>query len=80
MKPDSFVQQAERDAKIVQALHVARYTLVIHDGNMIRCEGEEWQLDFRREIALLGEAMELLGIDTSQPLIAPVQWKDEDED
>jgi hypothetical protein len=37
MKPDTFVQQAGRDPKIVQALHVARYMLVIHHGKTVRC-------------------------------------------
>jgi hypothetical protein len=43
-----FAWRRKRNAKIVQALHVARYMLVIHDGKAIRHEGEEWQLDFGR--------------------------------
>jgi hypothetical protein len=52
---------------------------VIRNGMTERWGREEWELQFSREIAQPGEAMELPGFDTSQPLIAPVRWNDEDE-
>ncbi|WP_133660516.1 hypothetical protein [Paraburkholderia sp. BL10I2N1] len=81
MKPGTFIEQAERDAKVVDAVHHAQYALVIHNGLMVRSEGEEWQMEFEREIDRLTEAMTLLGIDMSKPLIAPVRGDPlEDED
>lgn len=72
MKSSNFVRQAERDAKVVEALHLARYLLVIHHSLTVRAEGEEWQLDFTRGIESLTAALELLGIDTSNGLPAPM--------
>ncbi|TCG05321.1 hypothetical protein BZM27_34585 [Paraburkholderia steynii] len=80
MKTSAFIQQAERQAKLVDALLLARYTLVIHDGNIIRCEGEEWILDFRPELDVIDAALEMAGIDTTQPLIAPVRRRDDKDD
>ncbi|AUT70213.1 MULTISPECIES: hypothetical protein [Paraburkholderia] len=80
MNTTEFIQQAERQAKIVEALLLARYTLVIHDSNIIRCEGEEWTLDFRPEIEVIDAALELAGIDTTQPMIAPARRRDDDSD
>jgi hypothetical protein len=62
---DQFISQAAKDAKIIDALHYARYALVVHHTMTVMCEGEEWQLDFNREIAKLTDAMEALGIDTT---------------
>ena len=65
------VRDAERDAKLVDALNVALHTLVVHDGMRVRAEGEEWKLNFRSQIELVRGAMEMLGINTSEPLMAP---------
>lgn len=71
MKPITFIEQAERDAKIVDAIHYARYALVRYHSLPVTMEGEQFDMDFSLEIAKLTEAMELLGIDTSNGLIAP---------
>jgi hypothetical protein len=71
MKPITFIEQAERDAKIVDAIHYARYALVRYHSLPVTMEGEQFCMDFSLEIAKLTEAMELLGIDTSNGLIAP---------
>ncbi|MBC8641606.1 hypothetical protein IAG25_32805 [Caballeronia sp. EK] len=71
MDANQFIKQAGKDAKIIDALHYARYALVVHDGMTVTCEGEEWQLNFRQEIGKLTAAMEALGIDTAL-LHAPV--------
>ena len=77
MKPGAYIAQAERDAKVIEALHVARYALVTHDSLTVRCEGGEWEMDFSGQIAQLTEAMELMGVDMSQPLLAPMRPSDE---
>jgi ABC-type uncharacterized transport system permease subunit len=79
MKSADFVQRAERDARIVQALHLARYLLVTHHALTVRAEGEQWQLDFTRGIHTLTDALELMGIDTSNGLPAPMRPGDEDD-
>jgi hypothetical protein len=71
MKPITFIEQAERDAKIVDAIHYARYALVRYHSLPVTMEGEQFDMDFSLEIAKLTEAMELLGIDTSNGLVAP---------
>lgn len=79
MKASRFVQQTERDAILVDALHRARYLLVTHDGLTVRAEGETWQQDFSAGIATLTNALELMGIDTSQGLLAPMPPGDQDD-
>ncbi|MEI6002731.1 hypothetical protein H3V53_38230 [Paraburkholderia bengalensis] len=79
MKTQTFIDQAKREAKLVEALLLVRYTLVIHDSNIIRCEGEEWRLDFSPELDVIDAALQMAGIDTTQPLIAPVRRSDEDD-
>lgn len=80
MSATEFIKSAERDAKIIDALHVARYALVINNGLTVRCEGEFFPLDFETEIQQIDTVMQMLGIDTTQPLPAPVQWREHDED
>lgn len=50
-----------------------------HHSLTVRAEDEEWQMDFTRGIDLLTDALELLGIDTSRGLPAPIQPGDEDD-
>jgi hypothetical protein len=71
MKPKTFVEQAERDAKINDAIHYARYALARYHSLPVTMEGEQFHMDFSQEIEKLTEALELLGIDTSKGLIAP---------
>ena len=70
MKSTSCVEQALREAKIVEALSIARFALGIHDRLLHTREGKQIEMDFRYEIRKIDEALGLLGVDTSQ-LIAP---------
>ncbi|MPW17856.1 hypothetical protein GCT13_13135 [Paraburkholderia sp. CNPSo 3157] len=80
MKPKAFIEQAERESKLIDALLLARYMLVIHDGKLCSAEGETWELDFSPELKRIDEALQMAGIDTTQPLHCPIRWRDEDED
>ena len=70
MKSTSCVEQALRDAKITEALSIARFALGSHDRLVHIREGKQIPMDFRYEIRLIDEALGLLGVDTSL-LIAP---------
>jgi hypothetical protein len=71
MNRKTFVERLERDAKIVNAIHYARYALIRHHSLPVTVEGQQFRMDFALEIEKLTEAMELLGIDTSQGLMPP---------
>lgn len=77
---DKLVSSLERDAQIIEALHLARYTLVIHEGMKVLCEGQSWTLEFRDEITKLDTVMTMLGVDLTEPLPAPVNWKPKEGD
>ncbi|NVI06334.1 hypothetical protein [Paraburkholderia youngii] len=66
---DPFKQSA-----LVQALLIAPYALVIHDGMKVTSEGRSWKLDFSGELTKIAEALEGAGIDTTTPILAPVKW------
>jgi hypothetical protein len=40
MKPKALIDQAKREAKLIDALLLARYLMVIHNHKMISAEGE----------------------------------------
>ncbi|MEM5371812.1 hypothetical protein V4C53_38125 [Paraburkholderia azotifigens] len=61
-------EQPNDEARVLHALHVARYVLSIHNGMGREFDGEEHILDFRLQIALLTDALEMMGIDMSKPL------------
>ncbi|MFM0141702.1 hypothetical protein [Paraburkholderia sp. RL18-085-BIA-A] len=63
---------------LIQALLLARYTLVIHNGMTVTSEGESWRLDFAAELATIDAALQNAGIDTTKPMLAPVRWTDAD--
>ncbi|MFM0630796.1 hypothetical protein [Paraburkholderia xenovorans] len=71
MTRNTFVEKIERDAKVINAMHYARYALVRHHSLPVTVEGQQFRMDFSLEIEKLTEAMELLGIDTSRGLLAP---------
>ena len=73
MEPESFIRQAERDAKVIDALFVARYSLVTHHSLTVHCEGFQWQMDFKAQIDEIDEVLRLLGIDTTEQMLAPVR-------
>jgi hypothetical protein len=78
MKTAAFIQQAEREAKLVDALLLARYTLVIHNHKWINSEGESWELDFGAELEQIDAALQMAGIDTKEVLRAPIRRRDDD--
>lgn len=61
---------------LIQALLLARYILVIHNGMKVTSEGESWKLDFTAELAKIDAALQTAGIDTTKPMVAPVRWAD----
>ncbi|BCG05535.1 hypothetical protein PPGU19_101030 (plasmid) [Paraburkholderia sp. PGU19] len=77
MKSAAFIQQARREAQLVSALLLARYILVIHDRKLITAEGETSELDFGAELEEIDAALQAAGIDTTQPLHAPVRRRNE---
>jgi hypothetical protein len=64
MKPTTYMQRALRDAKIIEALCVARHALAIHDRAIVMREGDRVEMDFTYEIRKIDEALHLLKIDT----------------
>ncbi|MCO4879033.1 hypothetical protein [Paraburkholderia caribensis] len=74
MKTQTFIDQARRDASILDCLQRARYALAIHNGMTIigdDVERSEWKLDFDAEIREIDAIMEMLGVDFSEPLRPP---------
>jgi hypothetical protein len=80
MTRDSFVEQIERNAKVINAMHYARYALVRHHMLPVTVEGQQFRMDFSLEIEKLTEAMELLGVDISRGLLAPPFSKPDADD
>lgn len=80
MSAGKYIEAAKRDAEIIDALHVARYALVIHSGCAMICEGHKSTMDFSPEIEKINAVMTMLGVDLTEPLPAPVNWTPTDED
>ncbi|WP_175958436.1 hypothetical protein [Burkholderia sp. BCC0405] len=72
------INAMKRDANIIEALHVARYALVIHNGLPFTCEGETHRMDFEIELTKIDAVMTMLGIDLSEPLPAPIKGDDDE--
>jgi len=75
MKATAFLKQARREAQLVDALLVARYALVIHDGMTLLGDGKpptRWQACFKAELMRIDAALQMAGIDTQQPLRPPM--------
>ncbi|MGT2469297.1 hypothetical protein [Paraburkholderia terrae] len=67
MRADEWVREAERESKLVDALYKARYLISLHDGMTVRCDGEEWALDFGPELKMIDAALRTAGIN-AKPL------------
>jgi hypothetical protein len=78
MKSAAFIRQAEREARLIDALLLARYTLVVHDHKWINSEGETWELDFGAELKEIDAALQMAGIDTTEALRPPIRRRDDD--
>lgn len=72
------VKALVRDAKIIEALHVARYALVTHNGLPFICEGERFKTDFGVELEKMDEVLTMLGVDLTEPLPAPTLPREEE--
>lgn len=75
MKATAFLGQAKREAQLVDALLVARYALVIHDGmTLLGDDGppKQWRVSFKAELHRIDAALQMAGIDTEQPLRPPM--------
>jgi hypothetical protein len=60
MKATAFLEQAKREAQLVDALLVARYALVIHDGMTLLGDDEpptRWQVSFKAELMRIDAAL-----------------------
>jgi hypothetical protein len=64
MRADDWVREAERESKLVDALFKARRLISMHNGMTVRCDGEEWPLDFGQELKMIDAALKTAGIDT----------------
>jgi hypothetical protein len=38
----------------------------LHDGMTVRCDGEEWALDFAQELTVIDAVLNTAGIDTQR--------------
>jgi hypothetical protein len=63
-RADESVREAERKSKLVDALYKARYLISMHNGMTVRCDGEEWALDFGQELDAIDSALKTTGIGT----------------
>jgi hypothetical protein len=64
MRADEWVREDERESKLVDALYKARYLISMHNGMTVRCDGEEWALDFGQELKMIDATLKMAGIDT----------------
>jgi hypothetical protein len=68
MDAENYVNPHNRDEHIARYITQGLHALCVHSGMRAISEGDEIELDFSPEIYALRRALELLGIDTSQPL------------
>ncbi|OUL74171.1 hypothetical protein [Paraburkholderia hospita] len=66
MRADDWVREAERESKLVDALYKARYLISMHNGMTVRCDGEEWSLDFGQELNMIDAALRTAGVDANR--------------
>lgn len=75
MDGKKFIACAERDAVVIDALHHALYAMAMATGSSVIQGGMNDTLDFGRDMAKIRKALELLGVDTTQPLPIPYYRK-----
>ncbi|MFM0502940.1 hypothetical protein [Paraburkholderia caffeinilytica] len=66
MRADEWVREAERESKLVDALFKARHLISMHNGMTVRCDGEEWLLDFGEELKMIDATLKTAGINTQR--------------
>ncbi|MFM0632225.1 hypothetical protein [Paraburkholderia xenovorans] len=80
MEFDAFIRQAERDAKVVDALYIARHMLATYHGLIVHSVREQLKMDFSPQIEQIDTALRPLGIDVQpRPLVSddigpPFNW------
>nr|WP_241023965.1 hypothetical protein [Burkholderia sp. Ac-20365] len=47
-------------------MYKARYLISLHNGMTVRCDGEEWALDFGQELQMIDATLKLAGVDTQR--------------
>ncbi|EUC20636.1 hypothetical protein SAMN05446934_1893 [Paraburkholderia hospita] len=52
-----------RASKLVDALYKARFLISLHNSMTVRCDGEEWALDFGQELKMIDATLKMAGID-----------------
>jgi hypothetical protein len=75
MKVTALIEQADRQAQLVDALLLARYALVVHDGMTLLGDDEpppRLRISFRCELERIDAALQAAGIDTTQALAPPL--------
>jgi hypothetical protein len=58
--------EAERESKLVDALYKALSLISMHNGMTVRCDGEEWPLDFRQELKMIDATLKMAGVKTER--------------
>lgn len=58
--------EAERESKLVDALYKARHLISMHNGMTVRCDGEEWALDFIQELRMIDATLKMAGVDATR--------------
>ncbi|MGF6571620.1 hypothetical protein ABH945_003741 [Paraburkholderia sp. GAS333] len=64
MRADEWVREAERETKLVDALYKARSLISMHNGMTVKCDGEEWPLDFGLELNMIDATLKMVGVET----------------
>jgi hypothetical protein len=64
----NYLNPRTRDEHLARYITQGLHALSVHSGMRIFAEGEEIELDFAPEIYALTRALELLGVDTSEPI------------
>lgn len=75
MDATTFIRQVGSHAKLVDALLLARYTLLIHDGDVIFSGSGPRTLDFRRELEVIDAALDVARLGTPPLQTGPSQDK-----
>ncbi|APA84091.1 hypothetical protein BJG93_00730 [Paraburkholderia sprentiae WSM5005] len=63
MNATDWVREAERETRLVDALYKARHLISMHNGMTVRCDGEEWSLDFKPELQFIDATLKMVGVD-----------------
>jgi hypothetical protein len=68
VEAENYLNPKTRDEHLARYITQGLHALSVHSGMRALSEGEEIELDFAPEIYALTRALELLGVDTTQPI------------